>query len=87
LGQLTKSDDEASLDENTAQKVALDRLGSLCLPVLANFPFGHGPENLALVVGAPARIDQTTGRLIPGPWPTNQQSRAKSAGSVRLLSK
>jgi muramoyltetrapeptide carboxypeptidase len=87
LGQLTKSDDEASLDENTAQKVALDRLGPLCLPVLANFPFGHGPENLALVVGAPARIDQTTGRLIPGPWPKNQQSRAKPAGSVRLLSK
>jgi muramoyltetrapeptide carboxypeptidase len=69
LGQLTKSDDEESLDENTAQKVALDRLGSLGLPVLANCPFGHGPENLALVVGAPARIDQATGRLIPGPWP------------------
>lgn len=72
LGRLTKSDDKESLDENFAQKVALDRLGSLGLPVLANFPFGHGPENLALVVGAPARINQTTGQLIPKPWAKNQ---------------
>ena len=72
LGQLTKSDDEESLDENTAQGVALDRLGPLGLPVLANFPIGHGPENLALVIGAPARIDQTKGLLIPMPWPKSQ---------------
>jgi muramoyltetrapeptide carboxypeptidase len=71
LGQLTKGDDMESLDEHTAQKVALDRLGSLGLPVLANFPIGHGPENLALVVGAPARIDQTTEQLIPEPWDKN----------------
>jgi muramoyltetrapeptide carboxypeptidase len=87
LGQLTKSDDKASLDENTAKKVALDRLGALGLPILANLPFGHGPENLALVVGAPARIDQTTGQIIPEPWPKNHQPRALPPGSVRMLSK
>jgi muramoyltetrapeptide carboxypeptidase len=72
LGQLSKSDDKESLDENTAWKVALDRLGSLGVPILAGFPVGHGPENLALVVGALARMDPVTGRLFPMPWPKNQ---------------
>jgi muramoyltetrapeptide carboxypeptidase len=72
LGQITKNDDPEFLDEQTAKRVALDRLGPLGLPILAGLPFGHGRENLGVVVGAPARIDQPTGRLIPLPWRKNQ---------------
>jgi muramoyltetrapeptide carboxypeptidase len=72
LGQLTKNDDPEFLDEQTAKRVVLDRLGPLGLPILAGLPFGHGRENLGVVVGAPARIDQPTGRLIPLPWPKHQ---------------
>lgn len=71
LGQLTKNNDPEFLDEQTAKDVALDRLGPLGLPILTGLPFGHGRENLSVIVGAPARIDQPTGRLIPMPWSKN----------------
>ena len=53
------------MDEATARNVVLDRLGSLGVPILSGLPIGHGQENLALVIGAKARIDQKTGRLLP----------------------
>jgi muramoyltetrapeptide carboxypeptidase len=47
----------------SAQDVLRDLLEPLKIPVLANFPSGHGPENWALTLGAGVRIDAGARRV------------------------
>ena len=47
-------------------EVLINRLGRLSLPVLAGLPFGHGPHNRLLPVGAPAELDGEAGLLRVG---------------------
>lgn len=61
LGRFKGADEEAVLE------MARERLAPLGLPVLAGLPFGHGPDNASLVVGAPAEMDLEAGLLGPAP--------------------
>ncbi len=47
----------------TAEETLHDRLGQLGVPVLANFPAGHGSENWALPLGLAVRLDADARRL------------------------
>jgi muramoyltetrapeptide carboxypeptidase len=49
------------------EEMVRERLGPLGLPVLAGLPFGHGPDNASLVVGAEAEMDLEAGLLRPVP--------------------
>jgi muramoyltetrapeptide carboxypeptidase len=47
-------------------EVLLDRLGGLGVPVVIGLPFGHGPVQLTVPLGAPAVLDATAGVLRVG---------------------
>jgi muramoyltetrapeptide carboxypeptidase len=46
--------------------VLLDRLGGLGVPLVIGLPFGHGPVQLTVPLGAPAVLDATAGVLRVG---------------------
>jgi len=52
----------------TAEETAVERLSRLDVPVLAGGSFGHGRPNLALPVGALARLDPSAGTLSFEAW-------------------
>lgn len=52
-----------SLVQQVVRVVLEDRLGDLDLPVVLEAPVGHGPRNLALPLGVPARLDADLGTL------------------------
>lgn len=54
--------------EPTIDAVLADRLGDLSLPVVTGLPFGHGPRNLAVPLGATAVLDATARRLEIRGW-------------------
>ncbi len=54
-------DHDPSLDE-----VVRRRLGGLDQPVVVGLPFGHGPANRPLLVGAAAELDAAAGTLLVG---------------------
>ncbi|MGH3327601.1 MAG: S66 peptidase family protein [Streptomycetales bacterium] len=45
------------------QRVVLDRLGGLGVPVLADLGFGHGPSQLTVPLGVAAHLDADAGTL------------------------
>jgi len=45
------------------EKVLAERLAPLGVPILAGLPFGHGPVQLTLPLGVPARLDADAGTL------------------------
>lgn len=53
------------VETEEAAGLLAERLGGLGVPVLAGLPFGHGPENMALLVGGRAVIDLEAGWLAP----------------------
>ncbi len=55
--------DDADPDE--AVELVADRLAGLKVPVLAGLPFGHRPDNMALLVGGRAAIDLEEKTLSP----------------------
>ena len=62
LGELSNSgDDSAQLSDLAAR-----RLGGLGLPMLSGLPFGHGPCNMPLPIGAWAELDAGAGLLTVG---------------------
>jgi len=61
LGQF--SDCLAGPDGVSAQSVLEERLGALGVPVLADAPVGHVPENWPLLFGALAVVDAEAGRV------------------------
>lgn len=49
------------------QAVLADRLGTLGVPLLLGLPFGHGPVQLSLPLGASAVLDPAAGALVVPP--------------------
>ncbi|MDB4986814.1 MAG: Muramoyltetrapeptide carboxypeptidase [Myxococcaceae bacterium] len=61
LGQFT--DCQPGPDGVTALEVVSERLGRLRVPLLADAPVGHVPENWPLLFGAWATVDTNAGRV------------------------
>ena len=62
LGGLTRDDRQ----EQDRENVLADRLAALGKPVVCRLPFGHGPRNRCLPLGARARLDADQGLLSVG---------------------
>ncbi|MBX6766716.1 MAG: LD-carboxypeptidase [Actinomadura rubrobrunea] len=76
LGSWTDCGDPAELDA-----VFTDRLGPLGVPVLAGVPAGHGPCQVTLELGAPARLDAAALTLsVPAGQPRTSDSRPLPGG-------
>jgi muramoyltetrapeptide carboxypeptidase len=61
LGQFTQC--EPGPDGVTALSVLAERLGTLRIPIVANAPFGHVPDNVPMLLGAEVELDADTGSL------------------------
>ena len=69
VGEMTRTDDR--MDETIGARpwrdIVIDRLGSLGLPLILNYPIGHAKNMLTLPLGVKARLDaedvQHPGRL------------------------
>lgn len=62
LGALSNGDD----DSMQLSGVAARRLAGLGLPMVIGLPFGHGPSNMPLPIGAQAELDADAGALTVG---------------------
>jgi muramoyltetrapeptide carboxypeptidase len=56
---------DAGSDGRTVDEVLTDVASHLAVPVYAGAPFGHGDDNEAFVIGAPARLHR--GAVTMGP--------------------
>jgi muramoyltetrapeptide carboxypeptidase len=65
IGEMTGTDDR--LDEKIGawpwRKIVEDRLASITVPTIINFPFGHMKNMLSLPLGVKARLDADQGTL------------------------
>jgi muramoyltetrapeptide carboxypeptidase len=61
LGQFSQC--EPGPDGVSALSVLAERLGNLGIPVLANAPVGHVPDNVPVVLGAEVELDAEAGSL------------------------
>jgi len=65
MGELTRTDEK--VDEGIGglpwKEIVRDRLGSLGIPVMVGYPFGHMPNMLTLPLGIRARMDASAGTL------------------------
>lgn len=65
LGEMTRSDEK--VDEGIGGKpwreIVKDRLGTLGVPMILDFPFGHNKNMLSLPLGVRARLDADQGTL------------------------
>ena len=58
IGQLTRCEAPGEADYGPVDVMA-DLLAPLGVPVACGFPFGHEESSRAVVLGAPARLDET----------------------------
>jgi muramoyltetrapeptide carboxypeptidase len=63
LGAFSECPDEGDPSLPSSDEVLRDRLGGLGIPVLADLPFGHVPDNLTIPVGIRARVDADAGTI------------------------
>ena len=65
IGEMTKTDDrvDESIGGKPWREIVRDRLGSLAVPTITDFPFGHCKNMLSLPLGVQARIDADAGTL------------------------
>jgi muramoyltetrapeptide carboxypeptidase len=63
IGEMTKLRDGAVPFGATVEEMALAALGERAIPVVANFPCGHGRRQLTLPIGATATLDCAPGRV------------------------
>ncbi len=65
VGEMTGTDDreDSSIGGRQWREIVADRLGSLSVPVIVNYPFGHLRQMLTLALGLRARLDAETGTL------------------------
>lgn len=61
LGQFAQC--EPGPDGTTALSVLAERLGTLDIPILANAPFGHVPDNVPMLLGGEVELDAGAGTL------------------------
>jgi len=61
LGQFTQC--ESGPDGASALDVLCERLGTLNVPIAANAPFGHVPDNVPMLLGAQVDLDAQRGSL------------------------
>lgn len=61
LGQFTECG--PGLDGTTVDQVLAERLAELSVPVVANAPVGHVPDNHPLLFGCEAHVDADAGRV------------------------
>jgi muramoyltetrapeptide carboxypeptidase len=63
IGEMRDIADSAEPFGATVEQMALERVGDAAIPIVANFPCGHGPRQLTLRVGATARLACAPDRL------------------------
>jgi len=65
VGEMTGTDDKVDpkIGAWPWRRIVEDRLGSLDVPILVNFPFGHMKGMLSLPLGVRVRLDADAGRL------------------------
>jgi muramoyltetrapeptide carboxypeptidase len=63
IGEMTRLKDNAVPFGTTVEAMALERLGAADIPVVANFPCGHGKRQMTLPIGANARLACTADRI------------------------
>jgi muramoyltetrapeptide carboxypeptidase len=61
LGQFAQC--EPGADGTTALSALSERLGSLNVPIVANAPVGHVPDNVPVMLGAEVEVDAHAGRV------------------------
>ncbi|MFI5385299.1 MAG: LD-carboxypeptidase [Fimbriimonadales bacterium] len=65
VGEMTRTDEKAdeSIGGRPWREIVRDRLGSLDVPIITDFPFGHCKNMLTLPLGIRARLDANDGSL------------------------
>lgn len=65
VGEMTGTDEKIDPEEPVWpwRKVVADRLGSLGIPLITDFPFGHNTAMLSIPLGVRARLDADAGTL------------------------
>jgi muramoyltetrapeptide carboxypeptidase len=63
IGEMTRLKDNAIPFGATVEAMALELLGDADLPIVANFPCGHGARQMTLPIGAAARLICTDDRV------------------------
>jgi muramoyltetrapeptide carboxypeptidase len=63
IGEMTGLKDNAVPFGATVEAMALERLGDADIPVVANFPCGHGARQMTLPIGAQARLACSADRI------------------------
>jgi muramoyltetrapeptide carboxypeptidase len=56
IGEMRDLEDSAVPFGATVEAMALELIGDAAIPIVANFPCGHGPRQMTLPIGAPARL-------------------------------
>ncbi len=64
IGRFSQCEAPAGIPSFTVEEVLHDRLGSLGIPIVSNFLFGHDGANAVLPVGIPVKLDGDRGKLI-----------------------
>ena len=62
---MTRTDDKADQAFGTMpwREIVRDRLGSLNIPTIVNYPCGHAAQMLSLPLGIQAEIDASSGTM------------------------
>lgn len=63
VGEMTKLRDGSVPFGATVEQMALAAIGDAAIPVVANFPCGHGKHQMTLPIGAPATLEATADRI------------------------
>ncbi len=63
VGEMTKLRDGSVPFGATVEAMVLAAIGDHEIPVVTNFPCGHGQRQMTLPIGAPARLDCDAGTV------------------------
>ena len=66
VGEMTRTDErvDKTIGERPWRQIVAERLGSLGIPTIINFPFGHAKQMLSLPLGIRAEMDANLGTLM-----------------------
>jgi muramoyltetrapeptide carboxypeptidase len=65
VGEMTRTDEMAdpSIPTKSWREVVIERLGGLGVPMVTDFPFGHGEHMASMPLGISATLDADAGEL------------------------